>query len=453
MTHPLLPEILLLLLVFVLAALDAWLWPRRQGRGFAHAGFLGLLLPLTAALAMWGTRAASGLPWLAIDPYYEMWRVLLLTIGVLVAALDAGRRSESDDGAQTTLLLIAVGGGLLAVAARHLLLVYVGLEIAGLALLARAVRQGQLPLPPLSRWLIAHALGSAVLLIGVAILATGADGVAFDAVRRLVPVSSTTSGAILLLVGVCLRAGSVPFHGWLAPLARRPGHELTHVLALGVLPAVAVLARLVADPLVAFEMLRPMLVIFGLLSVTVGNLLGLVQRDLRRLLAFALMIHVGYSLMAIGSLSGADAHLLHIVVAALALVGLAAATEFRAEQITAAGLAARRPVLAAAVCVCLLALAGVPPLLGFVARTRLLTDLAAFDERVFFLACVNVALTAWVFVVASGRVLFAPRVPQPVPPARPERTAVLVLAAGMLVLMGLWPAPLVDLMAACDILP
>jgi NADH-quinone oxidoreductase subunit N len=452
-SHPLLPEVLLLLLIFVLAALDAWLWPRRQGRGFAHAGFLGLLLPLTAALAMWGTRAASGLPWLAIDPYYETWRVLLLTIGVLVAALDAGRRSESDDGAETTLLLIAVGGGLLVVAARHLVLVYAGLEITGLALLARSVRQGQLPLPPLSRWLIAHALGSAMLLVGVAILATGGDGVAFDGLRHLVPASSTSSGAILLLIGVCLRAGCVPFHGWLAPLARRPGHELTHVLALGVLPAVAVLARLVADPLVAFETLRPMLIILGLLSVTVGNLLGLVQRDLRRLLAFALMIHVGYSLMAIGSLSGSEAHLLHIVVAALALVGLAAATEFRAEQITAAGLAARRPVLAAAVCVCLLALAGVPPLLGYAARTRLLTDLATFDEGVFLLACVNVAVTAWVFVAASGRVLFAPRAPQPAPPARPERTAVLVLAAGMLVLMGLWPAPLADLMAACDILP
>ncbi|MBT6628386.1 MAG: hypothetical protein HOB49_15325, partial [Gemmatimonadetes bacterium] len=90
---------------------------------------------------------------------------------------------------------------------------------------------------------------------------------------------------------------------------------------------------------------------------------------------------------------------------------------------------------------------------GYAARTRLLTDLATFDDGVFLLVCVNVAVTAWVFVAASGRVLFAPRAPQPAPPARPERTAVLVLAAGMLVLMGLWPAPLVDLMAACDILP
>ena len=453
MSHPLLPEVLLLLLIFVLAALDAWMWPRRQGRGFAHAGFIGLLLPLTAALAMWGTRAASGLPWLAIDPYYETWRVLLLTIGVLMAALDAGRRPEADDGAETTLLLIAVGGGLVCIASRHLLLTYAGLEITALALLARSVRQGHMPLPPLSRWLTAHALGAALLLIGVALFALGSGDVSYDALRRQEPGPTTMAGGILLAIAVCLRAGVAPFHGWLAPLTRRPGQELTLILGLGVVPAVAVMARLIADPLIGFTTLPKLLIIVGLLGATLGNLLGLVQRDLRRLLAFALIIHTGYALMAIGATGGPDAHLLHLTVAALALVGLAAATEFRAEQITAAGLAARRPVLAAAVCVYLLSLAGVPPLLGFAARTRLLSNLAEFDEGVFVIAAVNVALTAWVFVAASGRVLFAPRGPQPLPPARPERTAVLVLAAGVLVLTGLWPAALVDLMAACHIVP
>lgn len=453
MNHPLLPEMLLGLLIFGLAALDAGLWPRRAGRGFAHAGFLGLLLPLTAALAMWGTRAASGIPWLGIDPYYEGWRILLLTVAVLVAALDAGRRPEADDGAETTLLLISIGGGLLAVLSRHLLLTYAGLEITGLALIARAARQGGTPLPPLSRWVIAHCLGAMLLLVGAATLATAAGELSYDALRRLEPSRAATLGATLLLAGLCVRTASTPFHGWLPPLARRPGQELTLVLALGVGSAIAVLARLLSDPLSAIDGMGEGLLLIGGLSATVGNLLALAQRDLRRLLAYGLIVHGGYALMAIGAASGPEVHLLHIIVGAIALIGLAAATDFRAEQITAAGLAARRPMLAAAVCVCLLALAGVPPLLGFVARTRLLNDLALFSEGVFLVAAANVAMTAWIFIAASGRVLFADRAPQPPPPARPERTAALVLAAGMLLVFGLWPAPLVDLLAACDILP
>ncbi|MBT3345763.1 MAG: hypothetical protein HN404_22385 [Gemmatimonadetes bacterium] len=452
MMHPLLPEALLLLVIFGLAALDAWLWPRREGRGFSHAGFFCLLLPLTAALAMWGSGTVSGIPWLGIDPYYESWRVLLLTLGVLVAALDAGGRPESDRGAETTLLLIGVAGGLLAVASRHLLLTYGGLELTALALMARSVRHGGSPLPPLSRWLAAHIVAAALMLIGAATLAAQSGDLSYEALRRLEPGPTSMVGGILLLVGICMRAACIPFHGWLPPLTRRPSQELTLALVLGVIPAVAVLARWLADPLGATEGLGEMLVLVGLVSATAGNLLALVQRDLRRLLVFGLIIHGGYAVMAIGVAGGPDAHLLQMIVGAVALVGLAAATDFRSEQITAAGLAARRPLLAAAVCVCLLALAGVPPLLGFVARTRLLGDLAVYDEHLFLVAAANVAVTAWVFVAASGRVLFAPRAPQPLPPARPERTAVLVLAAGILLTFGLWPAPLVDLLAACDIL-
>ena len=339
------------------------------------------------------------------------------------------------------------------VASRHLLLTYGGLEITALALMARSVRQGGSALPPLSRWLAAHAVAASLMLIGAAMLAVQAGDLSYDALRRLEPGAIPMAGGILLVVGVCMRAACTPFHGWLPSLTRRPGQELTMAIVLGVTPAIAVLARWMADPLGAAERLGEVLIIVGLCSVTAGNLLSLAQRDLRRLLAYGLIAHSGYAVMAIGAAAGAEAHLLQLVVGAVALVGLAAATDFRSEQITAAGLAARRPLLAAAVCVCLLALAGVPPLLGFVARTRLLGDLALFDESLFLMAAANVAVTAWVFIAASGRVLFAPRAPQPPPPARPERTAVLVLAAGILLTFGLWPAPLVDLLAACDILP
>lgn len=446
-------EAVLLAATLLLTVLDAILWPRRASRAGAYATFCALLLALAVALQAWD-RVGGDSFWLIADRGAAFADILILSGAVLAALLAAGTPSTTSRLASSVLLLLATLGAMVAVGAADLITLFAGLELGGLALLAyqaldespgeRNGRRAALRL--------AGPAGAATTFValGTACLWSAAGEPSYTALTAGIDGSATARAAVggaLLLAGLAVRAGTVPFHSWLSDVAVGSAPSAAMLtITTGVLPALVVLGRLSGGWLAAVvPQLSDLLMIIALVTAVVGGLLILAQRQLRRVLAYAVLAQVGFILAGVATHAGEEpfsgtvwlqlAALIPAVAGCLAVSGLAGA----ALADTAAGLARARPAQGGLLCLFLLGLAGLPPTLAFAGRSALLMALGASPLALLLLLANLLLVVAIVrFVV---RVLFDTPPPASVPPASSGTIAVALLSCAVLLLFGLWPLP------------
>jgi len=344
--------------------------------------------------------------------------------------------------------------------AKDLITLFVGLELSAISLLAYQALDQSLS----SRLDTSHGLRAALRFAGPASAATvlTAVGIAclwsasgspdFEALSPGQTTGSATRAAVgggLLLAGLAIRAGAVPFHSWLADVAvgSAPSAVLL-TLSVGILPALIVLGRLVAGPLAPLvPELDGLLLLLAILSSTAGALLVLPQRRLRRLLGYAVLAHVGFVLAGIATHTGEDpfSGTTWMQLAALlpAVAGILAVTCLAGDDLgsTASGLARSRPGQGALLCLFLVALAGLPPSLAFAGRSALWSALSA-NEPASLIMMGNGLVLAYGLIRFAGRVVFDEPPPASVPMAASATTAAAVLAAAVLFIFGLWPLPI-----------
>lgn len=452
------PETALVLAALVLALLDAALWPRRPRRAPAHAALLGLLLALALALRG-GHGASAAAPLLAGDRGAALADIVILCGAVLAALLAAGPRSgrDSDEGGAAVAIALGALGAMVAVSARHVLVLVAGLELSALCALAYGGAGGPRAAAAARRGSAPAALAGALALFGSAGLWAAAGTGDLDAVRQALapgPQPVAAVGAALLAAGLAIRAGAVPFHGWVLDAAARwaPSAALLS-LSVVLVPAIVVLGRLAPLLAAALPGLGGALLAAGLLAATAGNLLALAQRRLGRLVACGIVAHVGYALAGLaqpvpGLHDAVWLHLAALLAAAAGALGVLA-LQGADPGVTATGLARRHPARGVALCLFLVALAGLPPTAAFAARAALFARWAealAVGPAALLLA--NACLTAYAFLRGAWRVALAPASPPGEPAASetmaPQNLAVVVLAAAFTLGFGLWPAPLAE---------
>jgi NADH-quinone oxidoreductase subunit N len=448
--HPaLMAESILAASALLLALLDATLWPRRPSRAASWAALCVLLVALAVSLRSWGGTASSS--WLRADAAASLGDLLVLSGAVLAALLAVGTPASLRRAGSPILLLLATLGGCVAVGAADLPGLFVGLELAGLSVMAyqaldeapgerRGVRAAL-------RWAGPAGSATALTAAGAALLWAAAGS------SRLADLGTGAGetgaiGAALLLAGLAVRVGAVPFHAWLADvlLGSAPSAALL-TLSAGVLPALLVLGHLAGGSL---DQLLPdlplLLTILGVLSACMGGLLLLPQRRLRRILACAVVAQVGFVLAGIATHAGEEpfsgtmwlqlAALLPAVAGCLAVSGLSGA----GLGATASGLARQHPGKGALLCLFLVALAGLPPTLAFAGRSALFLALAEGGWSLVLGAAS--LLLAYGLLRVAARVLFDDAATSAVPPASAGTVAAAVLSAAVLLAFGLWPLPL-----------
>ena len=336
---------------------------------------------------------------------------------------------------------------MVAVSARDLVVLFAGLEITSLSLLARN-GLGRAPAARTALGLaVPWAAATGLTLMGIACMWAGAGAPDWDLLARDMGPRSpglTVTGGALLLAGLAVRAGVAPFHFWVPQVAAgcdRSAALLT--AATAVAPALVITGRLAEALAAARPDLGALLLGAAILTVTAGNLLALPGRRLERLLGYGVVIHAGYALAAAAAPPGPSSALwLQLAVLILAVAGGLAVSGLVAPGETADGLARRAPLPGAALCVCLIALAGLPPTAAFAARAALFSGLAEPPSAASALLLANSLLTAAVFLRFAARVAFGRA------PAGAGRSldagslSVAVLSAALLLLAGLWPAPL-----------
>jgi NADH-quinone oxidoreductase subunit N len=411
------PEILLLVMACVIALVD--LGVKTPMRGATH---LLTMLTLAVLAVVLGIYASSGATVLAFggmvvsDPMGN-WLKCFATIA-LMATLVYGRQYASQrdmlrGGELFTLSLFALLGMYVMISGHNFLVIYLGLELLTLSSYALvALRRDDLKATEAAmKYFVLGALASGFLLYGLSLVygATGSLNLA-EVMRAIAGGEATLKGSKQVLIlglvfvvsGLAFKLGAVPFHMWV-PDVYEGAPTVVALLVGGAtkLAAFAIVIRLLVEGLMplAFDW-QQMLAVLAVLSLLVGNLAAIAQTNLKRMLAFSTISHMGFLLLGLlagvvqgDSANAANAYgssMFYVVTYVLTTMGtfgvilLLSRDGFESDNIVdLAGLNQRSPLYAAVMAVCMFSLAGVPPLVGFYAKLAVLQALLASSQPVY----------------------------------------------------------------------
>ncbi len=311
---------------------------------------------------------------------------IVLGAALLSLLLARGLGRDDQAGGALALVLWSACGAMLMVGAGNLMLVFLGLELLSLALYCLCALS---PKPggreSALKYLILSSMASAIMLYGMALLFGATGSVALASLGG--PVASIglyDVGCGLFLIGLCFKLGLVPFHVWTPDVFEGAPLPVTAYMSVVTKAgALAVLARFAYAALpsdASHVLLWPVWIVAGL-SMIVGNVGALAQRDVKRLLAYSGIAQLGYVVAGLAGTTPAGLRDAIFYFASYAFMNLGAFAVVAALQrehgessaIDAlSGLAFRRPLLAAALSFFLLSLAGLPPTAGFTGKLFLL---------------------------------------------------------------------------------
>lgn len=449
-----------------------------------HAVAAGLtVISFAATLAVIPTmlpvlpRQVTPLLWL--DRYAAFFYALFAAAGLLTALLSYRylQRRRGDLEEYYVLLVTATIGAMTMASAAHFASFLLGLEILSLSLyvLVGYPEEHHAPLEAALKYLLLSGVASTTLLFGMALIYLQTGTLEFAALARVLRVANDTSlylivGNALILAGIAFKLSLVPFHMWTPDVYEGAPAPISGYLAtVGKGAMFALALRYVADSgALASPSLFFAVSAVAVLSMVVGNLLALLQQNVKRILAYSSIAHLGYLLIALLVVSaagnpalGTEAALVYLAayfamtLGAFAVVTAASTAEAGRDADSVAdfeGLFWRRPLLAASFAVMLLSLAGIPMTLGFIAK--------------FYLFAAGVEGTLWILlwalIVGSGiglfyylRIIFAmtrhseETVDASVRESGPlgsiaDRSAVIALTL-VLLAFGVYPMPLIEI--------
>ncbi|MEJ2650537.1 MAG: NADH-quinone oxidoreductase subunit N [Gammaproteobacteria bacterium] len=430
---------------------------------------LGLVLALAALVpaAAQAPRAVTSL--LIVDRYTLFFTGLILAATLATAALAydyLARRSSSPEEFYI-LLLTACLGGLVLAASRHFASFFLGLELLSVALFALIAYPSERwrPLEAGIKYLILSGMASALLLFGMALVYAQAGTMQFDGIAAAMNGlaarhAGMLTGAALILTGLGFKLSLVPFHMWVADVyegAPAPVGAYLATVSKGAVFAL-LLRYLDAVDLYRHAGLIWAVILIAVASMLIGNLLALLQNNLKRVLAYSSVAHLGYLLVA--PVAGGNlavetagyylAAYFVTLLGAFGVITLLSTGERDADTLTDyQGLFWRHPWLAGTLSLMLLSLAGIPVTMGFVAKFYVLAAGVDHAQWLLVYGLVIASAIGLFYYLRIIIVLFAPPEPaaQAATFAHARGGGLVVLATTLLLLiLGIYPVPVIDLL-------
>ena len=451
---------------------------RRHHATIAVISFMSCLL--TLATLPWAAtvapRAATTL--LVVDGHALLYMGLVLTATMVIIALSyryLNFQFREREGVEEyyLLLLLATFGGLVLTTAAHFVSFFLGFELLGLSLcsLIGYLRTRRHPLEAAVKYLLLSITASAFLLFGLALLYFESGAMTFHEVGVIVKQAQSVpalwlGGLILVLVGIALKLGLAPFHMWIPDVYQgAPTPITTYIATVSKAAVVALLLRFATE--VGVLELPSIVQLFSLLAVVsmvTGNVLALLQQNVKRLLAYSSIAHFGYVLVALlaGGPPAAEAVTFYVIVyCAMSLGAFGVVTVYSSEGGDKNrvedyhGLFWTRPWLAAMLALSLLSLAGIPVTAGFIGKFYAIA--AGVDAGLWWLvvalignSVVSLYYYLRLIVTLFGEVPAPARLPQQEAGPKPEfvrwtTVCSLGFVASIILLLGVYPEPLIHL--------
>ena len=436
------------------------------------AALFGLALAVTAVLVL----PASANPFngmLVISPLNSLFKIICLALAFFTVLLARGSRFTPHRPEYLAMILLATVGLMLLVGSEELLMIFIGLELTGLSLYiltgfnksdARSAEAGL-------KYFLFGSMASAFTLFGLSLVygMCGATGLAAIGTSLNGATASPllATGIVMTLVGFAFKIAAAPFHLW-APDAYQgaPLPSAAFIASGSKVASFVVLGKIVllgfapwhgsAAWHAAIAGWMPLLAALAGLSILLGNLVALVQTNLRRLLAYSAIAHAGYTLLGLvaGGRDGFSATLFYTTIYAITLAGAFGVVALVRQETGGddlknfAGLRARSPLLAGSMAIFLLSLAGLPPPAGFFGKFYLFSAaMRAGDNHgllwLVALALFGSLLSLYYYLVVL-KVIFADLSSPGAPPFRPDAIQRLTIGflAAVVLFLGVLPETL-----------
>jgi NADH-quinone oxidoreductase subunit N len=401
-----------------------------------------------------------------VDLFSQLLKGLLSLGFFLVVCLCSSLKGIHETRHSEFYLLLATCtlGMMLLVSSLELLTLYVALELASYSLYALVPLRsgGGQQMEAGIKYFLSGIATSALMLFGLASLFAATQTTLISELTLKLPALLNTPmafiGLLLTLCGFFFKLALFPFHVWAPSVYQGAANQVTAFVAtVTKVTAMAMLVRLVSMS-DGNTSLTHVLIALAIISMTYGNLVGLVQKDFKRLLAYSAIAHAGYSLIGILSMNPTGyAAAVFYALAYLAmtftcfLVVVKIASDGRDVQIVQlAGLHRRSPLLAMALMVGVFSLGGIPPTIGFTGKFLVFN--AAMERGYFLLvliAMINVVVSLYYYIqVVKAAFLLEPN--EELPPIHLSTPATILTVAMVVVIVvgGIWPSHLFELARA-----
>ncbi|OQP85584.1 NADH-quinone oxidoreductase subunit N [Rhizobium rhizosphaerae] len=398
----------LILAIGALALLMVGVFLGEKATGLVNWLAIGVIaLAGIVLVSMSGSGVAYGGAFLA-DPFARFMKVLTLLGSAIALFMTVGQAKlyNMNRFEYPVLILLATLGMMLMVSANNMMSLYMALELQSLAAYVVAamnrddVRSTEAGL----KYFVLGALSSGMLLYGISLVYGFTGQTDFPEIAAFLSAGGRSLGVIFglvfILAGVAFKISAVPFHMWTPDVYQGAPTPVTTFLASA--PKVAAIAMIVRLVAIAFQPVTPdwqqVIVFISIASMLLGSFAAIGQKNIKRLMAYSSIGHMGYALvgLAAGSLQGIQGVILYMTIYMIMTLGAFACIlamrrpdgEHVENVSDLAGLSQTNPFMAVILTALMFSLAGIPPLAGFFAKYFVF--LAAIEAKLYALAIIGV---------------------------------------------------------------
>ncbi len=423
---------------------------------------VGSLLALAFTVNMWGANFDIFNQLYTIDSYGTFFKGLFLAILILVSivSLRYADREEIGSGEYYALLMFGVLGMMVMTSSHHFVTIFIGLEVMSLSIyvLCGLLRGNVASVEAAMKYFLLGAFATGFLLYGMSMIygSTGLIDVV-DLKKYFLmkqPFSATMFiiGLGFLLVGFGFKIASVPFHMWTPDVYQGAPTSVTAYMATGVKAAAfGALIRVFFTAFIPFQFgWSEIIWVIAVLTMCVGNITALAQRDVKRMLAYSSIAHAGYILVAFitGDRSQASSMLYYLMAYSFMNIGAFTAVimiqrkgDNNSDLDSFAGVGSRYPFIALCMSIFLLSLAGVPPLAGFMGKFYVFST--AVKAQYYWLAIIgflNSVVAAYYYLRVMMYMYFKePADETGIADRAPQYGLVMLICIWALLHMGIFP--------------
>jgi NADH-quinone oxidoreductase subunit N len=363
------------------------------------------------------------------------------------------------------LALFAVLGMMVMISANHFLVLYVGLELLSLSLYAMVAlqRESKQATEAAMKYFVLGALASGLLLYGMSMLYGLTGTLELPKMAAILQAGVKDNvilafGIVFIVAGLGFKLGVAPFHMWVPDIYQ--GAPTAVTLFIGSAPKLAAFAftmRLLVDGLhPAVGDWQGMLAIMAVLSLAIGNLAAIMQTNIKRMLAYSTISHMGFLLLGIlsGTFAGYSAAMFYAIAYVLMSLGSFGLVVYLSQNGHEAehlddfkGLNSRHPWLAALMAILMFSMAGIPPFVGFYAKLSILQSLVGAGFLWLAVVAVMFSLIGAFYYLRVVKILYFDSPRAEVAEVKPAFDIQALLSAnGLAVLfLGILPQPLITL--------
>ena len=342
------------------------------------------------------------------DAYSNFFKILILISSLFVLNSSKAFIIDSKLGKfeYPIIILLSILGMFFMVSSNDIILFYLGLELQSLSLyiLASIDRDNLRSSESGIKYFVLSALSSGLLLYGCSLLYGFTGSTNFDLIAN--ELNKENIGAVFamvfILVGLAFKVSAVPFHMWTPDVYEGAPTSITSYFA--VVPKVAGLAVLIKFMHIPFSNIllewQTIIIFISLASMILGAVAAIGQTNIKRLLAYSSIGHIGYALagVATGVISGYESAIVYIAIYVIMNIGafsclylLKKDGEYKEKISDLSGISKKHPILAISFLVILFSLAGIPPLGGFFAKFYVFT--AVLEQKMYALAIIGLLTT------------------------------------------------------------